>query len=240
MKTLILAAGYGTRLYPLTFDIPKALLKIGDRLLIDFLIEKLKFSGIEDIAVITNEKFYSRFLEWRKGFPFAIDVINDNTSSADERLGAIGDVEFALERSSGIQDILVIGSDNLFNWDLKEFCRFCLDSTSPVVGLFDIGKDLSAKRFGVARLDSGNKIIEFQEKPDCPQTSLIGTCIYFFPEASIGFIREYASIHKDKDTTGQYIKWLIERTDVYGFVFKGSWFDIGHKESLEEARRLFS
>jgi len=171
MKALILAAGYGTRLYPLTINTPKALLKIGERCLIDFLIEKIKSLGIEDIAVVTNGRFYSAFLGWVKGCPSGIDVINDNTKSPDDRLGAIGDIEFALNKGVAGHDLLVIGADNLFSWDLKGFYEFCCKVQKPVVGLYDVKEIERARRFGVVKLDEAARIVNFEEKPSNPETT---------------------------------------------------------------------
>ncbi|HEC69036.1 MAG TPA: nucleotidyltransferase family protein [Candidatus Omnitrophica bacterium] len=240
MKVLILCAGYGTRLYPLTLNIPKALLKIKDKQLIDILIEKLKDVPTSEIILVTNNKFYSKFVQWKanQNLPSEISILNDNTNSPQERLGALGDIEFVIDNKSINEDLLVLGSDNLFTWSLKDFYEFSVSRNKPVVGLFDVKSKERAKKFGVALLEEG-VVRDFLEKPNSPPSTLIGACIYFFPKNSFSWIKEYALLY-DKDTTGQYISWLCKKTEVLGYKFEGTWLDIGHKESLELAQNLFA
>ena len=239
MKVLILAAGYGTRLYPLTIDTPKPLIKINSKSLIDILVGKAKDAGIGDITVVTNDKFYHNFLEWSKNYS-CVDVVNDNTKTPEQRLGAIGDIEFALDKNKISEDILVLGGDNLFSWDLKGFSEFVSKINKPTVGLYDVKDLLRAQRFGIVEVDKNNKILSFEEKPKNPKTTLAGTCIYFLPKNSLGLLSKYGSGGQDKDTTGQYISWLCAQTDVYGYAFEGLWLDIGHKDALDQARKGFS
>jgi len=237
---LILAAGYGTRLYPITLDIPKALLQIGDKYLIDFLIDKIAQSEGVKITVVTNEKFYNRFCGWAEKYSsLPIEILNDGTFKEEDRLGSVGDVEFAIKNKKFENDLLVLGSDNIFNWDFKGFLRFAKEINKPVAGLYDIGEISEAKRFGIASLDNQDKIIDFKEKPEKPESTLAGTCIYFFTAQSLKLFYEYSKIHKDKDTTGQYISWLSKETDVYGYTFKGEWLDVGCKEALDKAEKIF-
>lgn len=240
MTALILAAGYGTRLYPLTLNIPKTLLEIGNKYLIDFLIEKVSSLGIEGICVVTNDKFYKDFLQWKKKYSFTINLLNDGTSCVEDRLGAIGDIEFSVDRLSIKDDLLVIGGDNLFDWDLENFYEYCHKINKPVVGLYNVKDSHILKRFGVVEINQQNKIVDFEEKPEHPKSNLAATCIYFFPYDSFVLMREYSSIKKDKDTTGQYIRWLAQKVDVYGYVFEGLWLDIGHKDALERAKEIFT
>lgn len=239
MKALILAAGYGTRLYPLTIGMPKALLEIGKMRLIDFLIEKVTEAKIKDITVVTNDRFYYDFLEWSRQYPFGIHILNDQTKNPEERLGAVGDVEFVLKNESIDDDVLVLGGDNLFSWELKDFCQYALRIKKPVVGLYDVGSLEKAKRFGIVAMNKKGKITSFQEKPVHPKSTLAGTCIYYFPKAFLSLMDTYSHINPDKDTIGQYIAWLSSQTDVSGYVFYGTWMDIGHKDALEEARVKF-
>ena len=239
MRALILAAGYGTRLYPLTIDIPKALLEIGKKRLLDFLIEKVVQAKIKDITVVTNDRFYYDFLEWSRQYDFPINILNDQTKSPEERLGAVGDVEFVLKNESIDDDVLVLGGDNLYSWDLKDFCKFAGGGKKPVVGLYDVGDLEKAKRFGIVALDKDGTITSFEEKPKEPRSTLAGTCIYYFPKSFLSMMDTYTTANPDKDTIGQYIAWLSQQTSVHGYVFEGDWMDIGHKDSLEEAQDKF-
>lgn len=239
MEVIILAGGYGTRLYPVTHNVSKALLPIGDKTLIDFLIEKIRNIPVKNINVVTNNKFYKDFISWKQNYSLPIKVYNDGTETPEDRLGAIGDIEFVINKANIEDDILVLGGDNLFDWDLEEFCNFAGKTKNPVVGLFDI-KDLDkAKRFGITEIDGNNRIKDFQEKPENPKSTLAGTCVYSFNKDSIRFLHEYSKKSKNRDTTGKYIDWLLERTDVYGYVFRGMWLDVGHKDTLASAKKLF-
>jgi glucose-1-phosphate thymidylyltransferase len=239
MKALILAAGYGTRLYPLTLDVPKPLIRIGKDYLIDLLVRKLNSAGISGITVISNDKFYSKFVKWSKAYP-GVSVISDNTKTPEERLGAIGDVNFALDKTNIFDDILVLGGDNFFSWSLNDFCSFSVKHKNPVVGIYDLKDQKSAMRFGIVELNANAKIVDFQEKPKSPKTTLAATCIYFFPKDSLRFVKEYCAASKDQDTTGEYIKWLMKKTGVYSYLFEGTWLDIGHKDSLLQAQKIAS
>jgi glucose-1-phosphate thymidylyltransferase len=239
MEAIILAAGYGTRLYPLTRDVSKSLLPLGQRCILDFLVEKVRQLKVNRITIVTNNKFYQDFRDWEQGQNFPLTILNDQTKTPEERLGAVGDIEFALKEINKEDDFLVLGGDNLFDWDLRVFSDFAGKVDNPVVGLYDI-KDLEkARRFGIAEIDAENRIIDFQEKPDNPKSTLAAACLYFFPAKDVKFVYNYVVERKDNDTTGDYICWLKDRAEVYGCVFQGVWLDVGHKDTLKQAEQLF-
>ncbi len=245
MKVLILAAGYGTRLYPIVKDTPKPLLEIQGTPLINYLIEKVKdFEGLSEILVVTNDKFFGVFCDWAKGFSHLkakITVVNDGTKTPDDRLGSIGDMNFVLGNQDVREDLFVLGGDNLFDYRLDEFVSFARAQAPHVsIGLYDIHDKNAATRFGVVELcpDRG-KILSFEEKPAQPRSTLIAMCSYYFPKESLGFLQEYLDETHKTDKAGDYIHWLVEKKEVYGFQFEGSWYDIGSIESLEEAQQKF-
>ncbi len=244
MKILILAAGYGTRLYPLVKDTPKSLLPIHGRPLIDFILDKVSgLDGLEQIIVVTNNKFFSHFQKWaqdKKTSKNKILVINDRTTSPDDRLGSIGDIGFVLKEIQVNDDLLVIGGDNLFNYNVDEFIKFARTKKSkPTIGLFDIHDKEEAKKFGVVDLDVQKRVVSFEEKPPLPRSSLISMCFYYFPKSSLELIDEYIRSGNKADKAGEYIRWLTAKGDVYGFKFEGKWYDIGSIESYREAERDF-
>jgi glucose-1-phosphate thymidylyltransferase len=184
MKVLILAAGFGTRLYPLTKDIPKPLLKIGKKYLVDYILEKFeKTKDIREILIITNQRFYRNFLNWakRKDFDKKLRILNDKISNFNEK-----------------EEVL--------------------------------------KRYAIVKIDRDSKIIYYKEKPKKVISKLVGICLYYFPKERLGEIKEFLSL-KDtkKDAPGNYIAWLYKRIPVYGFKFKGDWFDIGHPDTYRKA-----
>lgn len=243
MKALILAAGYATRLYPLTKDFPKPLLRVGNRAIIDYIIEKLeRIEEIDEVIIITNDRFIPHFNDWSGGIKSnkKIKVLNDLTKTENDKRGAIGDISFAIEKEKLNDDILVIGGDNLFDWYLDDFVQFAKAKNSSIIGAYDIKDKNAAKKYGVVKIDKENKIIDFKEKPDNPESSLVAMCLYYFPKEKLNFIKEYLLTKTDKkDATGFYIDWLSKKNTVYGFTFGGNWFDIGHHDFYAQAKKIF-
>ncbi|MBF0485702.1 MAG: nucleotidyltransferase family protein [Candidatus Omnitrophica bacterium] len=245
MKVLILAGGYGTRLYPIIKDTPKALLEVKQKPLIDYILNKFEsIQGIEEVVVVTNDKFSGHLTQWSQkhaGLPFSIRVINDGTRTPEERLGAIGDILFVLDKEKAATDWVIAGSDNLFDGGVKNFIEFARTKEKAVtVGAYDIKDISSASKYGVMALDQGGKIISLEEKPKNPKSSLISMCLYFLPKASLPLVRQFIDETHAMDTTGGYIQWLYKKFSVYGFKFSGKWYDIGSLESYNEAQNNFS
>jgi len=244
MQILILAAGYGTRLYPLTKDTPKPLLPIQGKPLVDYLLEKIQhLIGLNRIMVVTNKKFHPRFQNWKnqhKDLKVPLSVLNDGSDKNENRLGSMGDINFAVHKEAVEEDLLVVGGDNLFDQPLDEFVQTAKKKSPRVtIGLFDLKDQRAAKNFGVVSLDEKKRVISFEEKPQNPQSSLIGMCLYYFPKDSLGLIRDYLNESKRADTSGEYIQWLFKKEDVYAVVLQGKWYDIGSLEAYEEAQKNF-
>ncbi len=244
MKALILAAGYGTRLYSVVKDTPKPLLMIGNRPLVDHLLERIKMlPELDEVLVVTNNKFFTHFSEWAEtkkdwGIPFTI--INDKTTAPENRLGSVGDIHFAVQERMLKSDLLILGGDNLFDYRLEDFLIYAKKNSPQVtIGLYDIGAVDKAKEFGVVAIDKRGYITSFQEKPAQPKTSLVAMCFYYFPRESLSFLEEYRRQSKNLDKAGDYIRWLVEEKGAYGFEFKGRWYDIGSVESYYEAQEKF-
>ena len=244
MKTVILAAGYATRLYPLTENKPKCLLTVGGRTILDTLILKIdRIGSCDEILMVTNAKFFGQLNAWKKSVVLRIPirVVNDGTVSNETRLGAIGDLGLVLRESVVRSDVLMLASDNLFDEDLDAFVRFAEPKKDGVsTALYDIQDPaLAANKYGVFETDKTGRVLSIEEKPAQPKTSLIGMGVYYFPERSLGRVREYLSDKNAKDAPGYYVRWLSERLPIFGFTFKGMWYDIGDLKALEEANRSF-
>jgi len=245
MKALILAAGYATRLYPLTKEYPKPLLEIKRRPIISYIVDKLDaVSAIDEIYVVTNSKFISFFRKWVKSVKSTkkITLVDDLTKNNQDRLGAIGDINFVIDKKNVDNDLLIVGGDNLFSGSLKGFLDFVKKNIQSVnIGLYRLKQKKDASRYGVASLNNQKKVVSFEEKPIHPQSCLVAMCLYFIPKNCLSLIKEYAQDKKKKiDATGGYIAWLKDVTDVYGYVFKGSWFDIGDYKYLNAAKEKFA
>lgn len=246
MKALILAAGYATRLYPLTKEYPKPLLQIAKIPIIDYNVFKLsKIRGINEILVITNNKFFDKFSSWREGIADKVNVpikiINDGTLSENDRLGAVGDISFALKIADTSEDIIIAGGDNLFEEDFSEFMRFAFSKKpKATIGVYDINSRQLATKYGVVKADPEMKIIDFTEKPKEAQSTLIATCLYYIPSEKLGLFQEYLNSKNEKDAAGSFICWLSKKEVVYSFVFRKHWYDIGDLTAYQEADSVFT
>lgn len=232
MKALILAAGYGIRLYPLTKQYPKPLLEAGKKPIINYIIDKIELlTEIDEIVVVTNSKFAALFEKWAAGLKTSkiISIVDDLTTTVENRRGAIGDIKFSVDEKHIEDDLLVIGADNLFDDDLKGFLSFAgKNKLYHLIGAYDIADIRQADKYGVISVDKENKIIDFEEKPKFPKSTLVAMCLYFFPKDKLKFIDEYLKSKANKfDATGFYIDWLRKRDSVYAFKFGGRWYDIG-------------
>ncbi|MFH0917652.1 MAG: nucleotidyltransferase family protein [Candidatus Omnitrophota bacterium] len=244
MKALILAAGYATRLYPLTKKYPKPLLEVKGRPIINYIVGKLgSIRDIDEIYIVTNSKFISIFREWAATIKSSkkITLINDRTQNNRDRLGAVGDIDFVIKQENVRQDLLVVGGDNLFSGSLKEFLKACRKNISSAgLGLFRLKRKKDASRYGVVKLGKLNKVISFIEKPKHPDSNLVAMCLYYIAKDYLYLINSYLHDKNIKtDATGRYIAWLKDRVDVYGHVFSGSWFDIGDYKYLNAAKSVF-
>jgi glucose-1-phosphate thymidylyltransferase len=240
MDVLILAAGYATRLYPLTEKTPKPLIDVGGKPLLDHILEKVRQLNPKHIHVITNEKFFSIFKSWEKRREF-VNIINDRTLSNEDRLGAVGDIIFAIEQKNIHDDLLVIAGDNLFEFSLKDLYEQHKKHNASVMALHDMGDPkLLAKKYGTAQIDANERIIAFEEKPEHPKSSLAATACYYFVKNDLEKIKKFVKDKGHVDNLGEVIKHLVNVSTIYGHCFTEPWFDIGSHEQLEQARRHFS
>lgn len=243
MKALILAAGYATRLYPLTENQPKPLLKVNGKPIVEHILERIKdVAEIEEILVITNHRFYDYFRVWLNHlkYPKKIKLINDGTISNDDRLGAVGDINHVLKEENINGNLLVIGGDNLFGFSLQRFINFFkAKDESSVVALYDLKELERVKgKFGVGVLER-DQVVNFEEKPLKPKSTFAATACYIFNENDLKLVEK--SIEQGKaDNPGDLIKFLVKNSQVHGFVFDEHWFDIGSFESLKEAEKFYS
>jgi glucose-1-phosphate thymidylyltransferase len=241
---LILAAGYATRLYPLTKKYPKPLLEVKGRPIIDHILEKLgAVDGLSEIYIVTNDKFIGHFRKWVKTAksPAKITLVNDLTKSNADRLGAIGDINYTVKTKKVGEDLLVVGGDNLFSGSLQDFLLACRrNKASAGIGLFRLKRKKDATNYGVVRLDKNKRVVDFEEKPACPASNLVAMCLYYISKGHLRLISAYLKERKIKtDATGSYIAWLKDKTKVYGHVFRGSWFDIGDFKYLNAAKAKY-
>jgi len=229
MKALILAAGYATRLRPLTDSTPKQLLPVGGRPMVDWILDRIEETSAEEIHLVTNARFAEDFARWAEGKD--VVVHNDATTSNEERLGAIGDIQFV-----GLDDdLLVIAGDNLFDYSLDDYEAYWRARDGSCIAVFDVGDPELAKQYGIVDVDENDRVTDFIEKPENPATTLCATATYFYEREHVRLIATYLAEGNPPDQPGNYVAWLHRRAPVYAYRFEGDWYDIGDRNQLLEA-----
>ena len=235
MKALILAAGYATRLRPLTDRWAKELLPVGGRPIIDRIVDGIRAAdGVDEIHVVTNARKAPAFHEWAAARD--VRLHDDGTTSNDDRLGAIGDIAFVVDRAEIDDDLLVIAGDNLFDFALSDFVAFWRSrGAASAVAVRDVGSLELASHYGVVSLDAEARIVGFVEKPPRPESTLAATATYLYHREHVQLISTYLADGNAPDQPGRFVGWLHERAPVYGWVFDEAWHDIGDREQLLQA-----
>jgi glucose-1-phosphate thymidylyltransferase len=234
MKAIVLAAGYATRLQPLTNSIAKQLLPVAGRPMLDWVCDKVE-EVTGDVHVVTNARFADDFRRWAAGRG-GVTVHDDGTASNDDRLGAIGDIAFVLERTEGDDDLLVIAGDNLFDFGLDDFVSFWQGKgTASAVAVYDCGDLELATHYGVVELTEGDRLVGFEEKPSEPRSTLVATATYLYHRDHVPLVDRYLAEGNPPDQPGRLVAWLHPREPVFGYRLPGPWFDIGNPEQLLEA-----
>jgi glucose-1-phosphate thymidylyltransferase len=239
VKALVLAAGYATRLYPLTLDKPKALLEVGGKPMLDRVLEAVLPMGVDGTIVVTNSKFAPHFEDWAGGRD-GITVLDDGTTSNDDRLGAIGDIGFVIDRLGLDEELVVVAGDNLFGGDLSGFAAYGREVDAPVIAVHDIGDLESMREYNQIEIDSEGRIVFFEEKPERARTTMAGVALYYYPRHTLPLVREYLAEGQNPDQPGRLVQWLYPRTPVYTWRLPGEWHDIGSAETLQAADAIFS
>lgn len=246
MNALILAAGYATRLYPLTLNKAKPLLEIAGKPIVEWLVDNLiTESDLEGIRIVTNDKFANDFQKWATSYqtrhPHAqIKIVNDVSRSDDDKLGAIGDINLVLTQEPALlkSDLLIVAGDNLFREPLEQFIQQAKDATATVA-VHDIGSLEEMKKYGVVTVSADDTVTRFDEKPENPQSTLAAMALYYYSRDVLPMFATYLAGGNNPDQPGRFLQWLYTRKPVKAFRMQGQWLDIGSKETLERAREVF-
>ena len=245
MNVLILAAGYATRLYPLTLTKAKPLLEVAGKPMIEWVMDNLSpVSGIDTVYVVTNNKFAHDFEAWAQGYQQRnpqrrLKIVNDGSTDDSDKLGAIGDINLVLARENlAADDLIVVAGDNLFSEPLTDFVAHAQGSEATLA-TYDVGDLEAIKKYSAITLDDEGVITSFEEKPKEPKSTLTGIALYFFAKQTIPLFHTYIAEGKNPDQPGRFIQWLYPRKRVKTHQIHGTWFDIGSKETLEQANELF-
>lgn len=243
MKCILLCAGYATRLFPLTENFPKALLEIGHRPLLDYILDEVNtIDEVDKIYVITNDRYCKHFENWAnvKNNIKPIKVINDNTTSNDDRLGAIGDIMYVINKENISDDLLIIAGDNLFTYKLKDVINFYKQKKSTIVCAKKLDDIELLKRFAVAKVDNNDKIIDLEEKPEKPKSNLGVYATYIYPKEILKYFEIYKNEGNNMDSPGHFPQYLYNKEDIYVYKFDGECYDVGTHETLKEVNDLYS
>ena len=246
MNAIILAAGYATRLYPLGENIPKPLLPIAGEPNIEYILSHLSSTEVIDIVfIVTNHKFYQHFINWRKVFvgldpPIEIDILNDGTTNNQNRLGSIGDIDFVISKKGLDDDLLIIAGDSFFDFDLKEMIGYFFEKNNNIVCAYRSDDIATLRRRGVIKVDSTNRVINFEEKPKFPKSNIAVPAIHIYKKNTLHLFRQYLSDGNNPDAPGYFIDWIYKKQPLYAYFFKGNCYDIGDLDTYKKVNQLFS
>ena len=237
MKCLILAAGYATRMYPLTENFPKPLLKVQGRTILDWLIEDMDSLGIiDEYVAISNHKFAHHFDAWAKDRSQKITVVDDGTESNETRLGAVRDIQFAIDICKLDDDMLVIAGDNLLNFSLTKFIAYAMEKKTSCIMRYYEASEEKLRRSGVATVDENDKIVDMEEKPAQPKDHWCCPPFYYYTREDARLVKAGIAAGCGVDAPGSYIAWLCKQTTVHAMEMPGTRYDIGNLESYEKAQ----
>ena len=240
MKCLILAAGYATRLYPLTENFPKPLLKVQDKSILDWLIDDIDRRGeVDEYIVISNHKFAHHFQDWASNHAQKITVVDYGTSTNETRLGAVKDIQFAIDRLQLKGDLLVIAGDNLLDFSLIDFIDYAKKKQTSCIMRYYEPSEQKLKKCGVVEIDESDKIISMEEKPESPKSHWCCPPFYFYKANDVPLVAKGIESGCGVDAPGSFIAWLSKQTAVHAMEMSGKRYDIGNLESYEAVQKIY-
>ncbi|AGB36541.1 sugar phosphate nucleotidyltransferase [Natronococcus occultus] len=236
MKAVVLAGGYATRMWPITKHRPKMFLPIGDATVIDRIFAELEDDDrIDEVYVSTNERFAPEFESHLADSEFEKPTLSvEETTEEDDKFGVVGALAQLIDREDVDDDLLVVAGDNLMSFDLSAFVDDFFEREAPTLAAYDVGSREKATSYGLVELE-GDRVVDFQEKPDDPNSTLVSIACYAFPQGLLSLFDTYLEGDNNPDEPGWFVQWLQDREPTYAFTFEGAWFDIGTPESYLEA-----
>ncbi len=237
MKCLILAAGYATRLYPLTENFPKPLLCVGEKTILDWLVDDIDTAGeVDEYVVISNHKYAHHFEHWAQTKPQKITVVDDGTDTNETRLGAVKDIQFAIDKLGLDDDMLVIAGDNVLDFSLTKFIAYAKRKNSSCIMRYYEADAKKLLKCGVVTMDENDKILNMTEKSPTPATHWCCPPFYYYTKSDAKLVEEGICSGCGTDAPGSYIAWLCGKTNVYAMEMPGKRYDIGNLESYEKVK----
>lgn len=240
MKCLILAAGYATRLYPLTENFPKPLLKVGEKTILDWLIDDIDESGlVDEYIVISNHKFAHHFDAWAKNKTQFVTVLDDGTDSNENRLGAVKDIQFAIDEMNLDSDMLVIAGDNVLDFSLTRFVAYAVEKKTSCIMRYYEPERKKLLKSGVVTVDGADRVLKMTEKSPDPETNWCCPPFYYYTREDARLVQKGIEAGCGTDAPGSYIAWLCTQSPVHAMEMPGSRYDIGSLESYENVQKTY-
>lgn len=242
MKTIILAAGYATRLYPLTENMPKPLLPVGDKPILEHILgDIINISIINEILIVTNHKFFEHFKLWKESFssPIPITLIDDGTMTNETRLGAIRDIQLVIDEKKINEDVLILAGDNLYDFSLHGFIDFFAEKKYDCIMIHEEKDVYKLRKTGVAEVSDDYRVVSFEEKPAEPKSHFAVPPFYIYKKETLPLFSKYLAEGNNPDAPGNFIAWLCLKKDIYAYLMPGHRYDIGDMVSYEKVKRIF-
>ena len=240
MKCLILAAGYATRLYPLTENFPKPLLEVGGKTILDWLVDDIDTAGlVDEYVVISNHKYACHFDAWAKTKSMKVTVVDDGTSSNETRLGAVKDIQFAIDALGIDDDMLVIAGDNVLSFSLTRFIRYAQEKNTSCIMRYFEAEEKKLTKCGVVQIDEQDRILGMEEKPVNPKSHWCCPPFYYYTREDASLVAKGIEAGCGTDAPGSYIAWLCTQTPVHAMEMPGCRYDVGNLESYERIRKEY-
>ena len=235
MTCIILAAGYATRMYPLTLNFPKPLLEVGGKKIIDWLLDDIQSAGVERTIVISNHKFYNQFKEWADT-KTNVAVLDDGSTDNDNRLGAVKDIEFAIDKENIDDDLIILAGDNVLDFSFKGFIDYAKEKNTTCIMRHE-QKDISKlRKTGVITIDNDDRVTSMEEKPEMPKSNWAVPPFYYYTKEDAKLIKEGINDGCGTDAPGSFISWLVKKRPVHAYLMKGNRYDVGSIEGYEKIK----
>ena len=238
MKCILLAAGYATRLYPLTENFPKPLLKVGEKTILDWLMDDVK-ELVDEFIVISNHKFAGHFQAWAGAHTLPITVVDDGTSTNETRLGAVKDIQYAVDKLGIDEDVLVLAGDNVLDFSLVPFVRFGQENGCSCIMCYEVNDLAKQQRTAIITTNPDNVITSYEEKPKEPKSSLAVPPFYYYLAEDVKKIPAALEAGCGYDAPGSFAAWLSSHTTMKAYRMPGSRYDIGNLESYEKVKASY-
>ena len=240
MKCLILAAGYATRLYPLTENFPKPLLDVGGKTILDWLVDDIHTAGlVDEFVVISNHKFAHHFDKWAATKSMKVTVVDDGTDSNETRLGAVKDIQFAIDKLGLDDDMLVIAGDNVLDFSLTKFLAYAKEKNTSCIMRYFEPEEKKLTKCGVVEIDENDRIVSMEEKPAQPKSHWCCPPFYYYTQVDAKLVAKGIEAGCGTDAPGSYIAWLCTQTPVFAMEMPGKRFDVGNLESYNKIKEEY-